>query len=568
MGCTKFIFLPWIILTLFVASPARGQFDLFEAPNKELERQQRPDNTLRDLRQEEERRRLRELRPDFNRKRSLKDRKKQQSAGGPRFLVKRIVVNRSDSSKGRDISEVVKKYEGKYLNVSELQQIVGDLNNLYKDKKGGLSRAVLPPQKIKNGVVKIIIVESKIGDIIFNGTEYTSLNYLRWALPVKKDKDTNLEELEKVFIRFNRTHKGIFVTSSLKAGSEFSETDIVINTNESKRWGLGFSVDNEGSESTGHMRYGITGQNSSLFGIDDPLIVGSNWATGQSSTFVSYEFPFTSSSSRFKALYSQSEQNIVGGSFSELDVEGKTNYISGRVSHPLYVNKLWKIILSGEIAYNVGENKLSIFDLETITRKYRSKIEVNKQDTNGAWIFNIAFSQAMTRNSLNGTTTAREVYQKWTGRISRHQRLNRDVSLVGKLSGQYSADHFLPTSERFSIGGINNLSYESAEFSGDEGYVAELELQYNAGWERYMPAILQPSSLRLFTSLQSGTTTLYQTDGTEISNKSGITSFALGIRSQITKRFNLDLIGTTPINHGGHRDHDARYFLFKFKTIF
>lgn len=567
MGHQKTFCPLWGILTLLISFPLCAQFDLFEAPNRELERQQAPENTLRDLRQEEEQKRLQEAQSEFDRGRSLREKRiRQQRATGPRFLVKRIIVNRGGSKNKEGISKILKKYEGKYLNVVELQEVVGDLNNLYKDKKGGFSRAILPPQKIKDGVVKIIIIESKIGKIIFKNTQYTSLDYLKWALPIKTDKDTNLGELEKTFIRFNKTHNSIYVTSGLKAGGEFNETDIVINTNESKRWSFGASLDNEGSEATGSMRYGLTGQNSSLLGIDDQFVVGINKTSGQNSTFVSYDFPFTAFGSRFKGLYSQSNQNIVDGSFSDLDIEGKTSYLSGRVSHPLFVNKAWKVVWANEMSYNIGKNMLSIFDLETTTRKYLSQIEVNKQDSRGAWIFDFAFSQAMTRSGLNGTTTTRETYQKWTGRLSRYQYLTKNVSLITKLSGQYTSDHFLPTSERFSIGGNNNLSYESAEFLGDQGHVTELELQYSAGWDRYMPPVLRPAYLKFFTSLQIGNTTLYQTDGSELLKKVGVASFALGVRSQITKRFNLSLTGAIPINHGRHRSHDARYFLLKFKT--
>ena len=103
---------------------------------------------------------------------------------GPRFLVKKISVGKSKLLKKEEINQIVKKYEGKYLNVSELQLIIRDFNNLYSGKEAGLSRAVLPPQKIKNGLVRIILVEGRLGVVVFENTKYTSQEYLKWAFPI------------------------------------------------------------------------------------------------------------------------------------------------------------------------------------------------------------------------------------------------------------------------------------------------------------------------------------------------------------------------------------------------
>ena len=295
---------------------------------------------------------------------------------GPRFLVKKISVGKSRLLKKEEIDGVVKKYEGKFINISELQLVIRDLNNLYVGKKGGLSRAVLPPQKIKSGVVQVILVESRLGAVIFEDTKYTSRDYLKWALPIKSgDEGLSFTSLEKKFLRFNIIHKGMRVSSELRPGKNFGETDVIVKISEMKRWGGSIFLDNEGSQSTGQIRYGAIFQSGAALGFDDQVIAGATKSSGQVSGFLSYDFPFTPVGTRGTVLYSKSKQDVVGGSYSDIGLEGGATFFSARVTQNIWADKSLVIETFGELSSSDSVSLLGGFELETSNLKYSSRFE-------------------------------------------------------------------------------------------------------------------------------------------------------------------------------------------------
>jgi len=51
------------------------------------------------------------------------------------------------------------------ITVAELQQIVQDITNYYRNNGYILSRAVLPPQHVANGVVYVQVIEGYIDHV-------------------------------------------------------------------------------------------------------------------------------------------------------------------------------------------------------------------------------------------------------------------------------------------------------------------------------------------------------------------------------------------------------------------
>ena len=284
----------------------------FEGHQKELQKQQSPKNTLEQFNFLEEKRRLKISKPQKRKKRAQK---KERKAIGPRFLLKRIQTSQSNVLTQEEINAITRKYEGHYLRVTDLMKIVEELNRLYEKKLGGISRAVLPPQKIEKGLVRIILVESKIGKVIFEGIDRTSLSYLKWALPIEEKNGINIKKLEKILTYFNKTHNNIKITSRLKPGKQFRETDIIIRVKEFPLFKVNSFLDNHGPQSTGSRRYGLTLQNNSPSGIDDQIILGFTKAPGSLSIFSSYDVPLGAWGTRIKTLYSKVSKIFSKGHF-------------------------------------------------------------------------------------------------------------------------------------------------------------------------------------------------------------------------------------------------------------
>ena len=530
-----------------------------EASQKELQKQQSQKNTMEKLNFLEKQKLLKSFKSHTKQGRVQKKKKKYI---GHRFLVKRIETSQSRILTKKEIHSVTQKYEGHYLNVTGLLKIIQEINLLYEKKVGGLSRAVLPPQKIKQGLVKIILVENKIGKVIFNGIDRTSLSYLKWALPLHKDRAMNLKKLEQTLTRFNKTHQSIKITSSLTPGKQFSETDMIIRVKEFPPFKFSSFLDNHGAQSTGTLRYGLTFQSGSLMGIDDQLVLGFTKASGSLNGFGSYDVPLAPWGTRIKALYSKSQQNLVEGPFSDLEIEGKSSFFSGEITHPLFITRNWQIKTTLTVNHHSNENAVGLFASKNTERQYISELNVQKYDSKGGWVLDIGFHRIVKNNSIMNSITKRRWYKKWLAGVTRYQLLNREFTMVAKITGQHTSDSSLPISQQFQLGGSNNLSYESSEFSGHKGQSAEVELQYDVSWENSLKTLLPNADFKLYSSLQWG-----RISSSGSGDNLSAETIALGLHSRLTSWSHLKITMATPLRNK-HPKANKRHFLLNFQVNF
>lgn len=523
-------------------------------------------DTLQRLQSNEKKKREENIKSELIRNRKKNQKKKAITDVGPQFLVKRIVVGKSRLLRPEEIAKITKKYEGKYLSVAELQYIIQDINQLYAEKKGALSRAVLPPQKIKNGIVKIILIESKLGKVIFENTQYTSQDYLRWVLVLDRQDDLNFRDIENIFIRFNKNHQSMKVYSQLQPGENFGETDILIKIKESKRWAGEVLWDNEGSQSTGTNRYGLNLQSISLFGFDDQAVLGGTKSEGQKSGFLSYDFPFSPFGTRAKILYSYSTQNIVEGGFSDLNIKGSASFFSARVMQNIITKRALKWNSSLELVISDNKSTLGGFELENSHFKYSPGTSLNIYDSKGAWVADISFHQSLRRGSTDSVPFERTWYSKIPWSLSRHYILNPRLTFLGRLSGQKALSNELPPSEQFTLGGLNNRAFYTAEFSADKGYALELRAEYSGALEKYIPSSFNFVQEKIFLALQRGSAKTVSSEGREITNSGAVTSLSCGLKARISSYFHGEII--FPIALSGGKDRNKRSLIFSLRGQF
>ena len=140
--------------------------------------------------------------------------------------------------------------------------------------------------------------------------------------------------------------------------------------------------------------------------------------------------------------------------------------------------------------------------------------------------------------------------------------INQNFSIVGKITGQRTPDSSLPISQQFQLGGNNNLSYESSEFSGDEGQAIELELQYDLSWENSLRPFLSNADFKLYSSLQWG-----DISSSDSQNYLSAETLALGLHSRLSSWANLKITMATPLTNK-HSKTNKRHFLLSFQSYF
>ena len=191
-------------------------------------------------------------------------------------------------------------------------------------------------------------------------------------------------------------------------------------------------------------------------------------------------------------------------------------------------------------------------------------------DSRGAWVAEGSLERVLKKSMTNDNPTHKKWYTKVPWTLTRYYVLSPKISFVGKLSSQYSSDNSLPVSEQFSLGGRNNLAYESASFSGAEGYSFGTEVQYRPDWgkyfDRYIPKGWGGGDVRGVLSYQQGSVTYYDAEGKEMGDSGYVGSLTAGVKFRLTSHMTGEL--NVPLALGGHSDREKKSFLFVLRGTF
>ena len=97
--------------------------------------------------------------------------------------------------------------------------LLNKINKLYLDNGYFTCRAILPAQTIKNGTVKIELIEGKTNAVEVQGNKYTKSKYISKRMSLKQGEVANINKLNDDLLRFNAAND-VQLRISLKAGSE------------------------------------------------------------------------------------------------------------------------------------------------------------------------------------------------------------------------------------------------------------------------------------------------------------------------------------------------------------
>src|SRR5690606_8441668 len=113
------------------------------------------------------------------------------------------------------------------VSVHRLHELVARINALYRAKGVVTAQAVLPPQDLTDGIVRIRLIEGRVGAIDVRDNRSTDEDYVRARVRQQPGDLVDLAGLERDLQRFNRTNDAQ-ARAELRPGSRVGETDIGI----------------------------------------------------------------------------------------------------------------------------------------------------------------------------------------------------------------------------------------------------------------------------------------------------------------------------------------------------
>jgi hemolysin activation/secretion protein len=407
-----------------------------------------------------------------------REEERRPAAGGPRFTVYGFEFTGNTLFSEARLRRLVERYVDLELNLFELNSAADAVTRFYRQQGYPVARAIVPAQRVTDGVVRIEVVEGHIGAVRFEGNRrYSGATLAARTEPLSTGGVVTMDRLERSLLLLNDL-PGLTARATLEPGSAFGTTDALIKVEE-KPVDVALQLSNTGRREVGTTRLDAGASLNNPLGIGDQLTVREVRSEGGLFEYrrLGYSLPLNASGLRFSAARSTVEYRVAGD-FEALGIRGSVRGSELGLSYPLVRGRSRNIIGSiGERYVNSAQSALG-------TPVSQGSLQVATASVNASWLHKDSSASTLSASySGNGRSNPGPVvrpdaltaqynveYTYLTG-VSPHWDMFQRGGLV-KTKGA------APDTEKFGLGGPDSVrAYRSAELRGDNGWLLVTELR-------------------------------------------------------------------------------------------
>lgn len=408
---------------------------------------------------------------------------------GPRLQVNGFTLEGNSALGSDELLGLLADLPGKELSVGQLQAAANRITRRYREQGYPLARAYLPAQEIDGGVVKIAVLEGRYGEVRVDNPVGLGGSALAPLATLKAGDAVQGQPLERSLLLLQDT-PGVEVKSTLRPGASTGTTDLLVGLQKSPLVTGSVDMDNYGNRFVGQYRLGGT------LNLNNPLNLGDRLSlramgSDQDQHYgrVAYQLPLGPWATQFGVAYSDMDYEL-GKDFEDLRAHGNARIASVYAIQPLVRSRDFSLFTQLQFDDKRLKDDIDLFDEKSDKHARVVTLTLNgnsRDDLLGGGInsFALGWSQgsltldgAQAQRTDDATAGTRGRFHKLNPSLVRLQRLSDRFSLYTQLQGQW-ADGNLDSSEKLYLGGAYGVrAYPQGEASGDQGWLANVELRY------------------------------------------------------------------------------------------
>ncbi len=460
-----------------------GNFDAGVIDQTNLRQIKDYEQKVRDDREKEH------LEQDIQMNREMKDKMKDLPNKEVSFKLNSIHITGNTEYTEEQLMNLVCQKVGEEVTIDDLIGLANTITEYYQ-KNGYISTtAYLPPQKVEDGNVEIVVMEGKYGNIAIEGNKWARKKYLNATFlkdkNIQEDKVLNVADIQESLRELNATDyiKGAVALQDNEDSEQY--TDLTLNVKDRFPIDFDFRFDNQGRSSVGLNRFVIFAGMNNLTGFGDQLLSTTSIARSSIGQGVFYSVPIGRHETKLNLGYSYSGTELDRGPLKQLDVEGKSHNFYVDLSRRLVKTENYK--LYGDIAFDLRNTETTMLGEDLY--KYRTRsVKLNltnvKDDFYGKWFANLGIAKGIdvfgATNDYYGTYTKHTPTNKMVklqASIARLQVLPWRMMGIFTANGQWT-NRNVWYSDKMLIGGISSVrGFEEGYFLKDYGATASFELR-------------------------------------------------------------------------------------------
>lgn len=398
----------------------------------------------------------------------------------------------SNSENDQELIEKLREFLNRPLTEGLISEVKSTIVDHYRKSSGLYVAAIIPIQKVINGVVVIQILEGHVGSIEYKGQKWFSKRVIANALGIKPgDPLIETDFLNDVTWANRNPFRNTQIV--LAPGQEKEVTNLVFMTTDRFPLRLYVGADNTGfiSNDVNRVYAGFNWGNALMIGdiLSYQYTASPNFHDFQShvanyTSFLPWQHIFT-----VYGTYGTVFPKIPNFKIEGLNVQASTRYqipfrpLYGLFRHYIEFGFDYKFLRSnlfflGDLAESVPSNQMititELFLSYKLQRNWTQHLLTFRMDMYlSPWKDWLPHQTVSAYNELRPGSDVRFAY--WKGSISELYRSKNGFTFSAQVRGQL-ATGTLPTSEQFGLGGANTVrGYYEQQFVADDAFVLNLE---------------------------------------------------------------------------------------------
>jgi hemolysin activation/secretion protein len=468
-----------------------------------------------------------------------------------KFKLTKIILKGNTVFSTDELETIFKPSINTMISIADLQALVNKVTEKYRAAGYILSRAILPPQTITNGVVQVQVIEGYISKVAISGNPgWVEKVLQKYNEKILTSRPLRIRVLEKSLLLMNDV-PGVSAKAVLTPSKSISGSADLNVVTEFKRAAGYLSYDNLGSRYLGPQEIGAGVAVNSITwpGSSDGLRMLTVPYTNQMRYFEynhtnpigseGTKFTFDTNYTRTKPGFLLDDFDVIGtSSITYFDLA--TPWIRSR-NENLYIHSTFNYMnisstILGQPFYSDLIRSLVFGGEYTSLDRFRGANDVRIDFEKGLEILGAVkhVNQSRPMGEPN--------FFKGTLFLSRLQALPAQFSLFAAALGQYAFNPLLAT-EQYAYGGFPwGRGYPPSEIVGDDGLGMKVELRRDF-------AIDKPwlSSIQGYLFYDAGI--IWNRDGIDLPPKQSATSTGFGVQLGFMSHLTGNLYYAKPLTH-------------------
>jgi hemolysin activation/secretion protein len=412
----------------------------------------------------------------------------------PRFDIKSFRVEGNTKLDKAAIDFTLANFTGEKKDFGTIQEAMEALEAIYHERGYTTVQVTLPEQELKNGIIRLVIIEARITSVKVEGNKFFDEKNIRRSIPSLREGE--IPDMDKISnsLKVANEHPAKKISMQLKPVENEREIAADLKVVDEKAWKVSLMGDNTGNDATGVYRAGVLLQYNNLFNLDhlatlqyitSPKHVDKVTVLGFGYRMPLYAF---GDSIDLYASYSDIDSGTIYAGTSDIQVSGRGVSFGARYNQNLARIGRYEHKISYGLDYRKYRNNATVsgtlnMDADVTVHPASLTYAGNFQFNGGQTGFNMS----LIHNIPGGTDGQDEYFQRVRAGASTDYTIFRyganfiyafpaDIQLRLLFNGQYTNDPLIP-GEQFGLGGASSVrGFQEREVSDDRGNSGTIEL--------------------------------------------------------------------------------------------